>query len=108
VQRLAVIAKLKPDGESRATELIEKGPPFNPRDTPFDRHAVYLSGDEAVFVFEGGRLDQLLQSVIKNPAAEGAFREWESIVEGMPSVARETYFWERGDEWPEAWGGSLL
>lgn len=104
MQRLAVIAKLKPGTESRAAELIEKGPPFNPRDTPFERHAVYLSGDYALFVFEGGRLDQLLQSVIRNPATVGAFREWESIVEGMPRVAREAYSWQRGEEWPEGWG----
>ena len=103
MQRLAVVAKLKPHAESRATELIEAGPPFNPRDTPFERHAVYLSGDYAVFVFEGGRLDQLLQSVVKNPATVGAFRNWEPIVEGMPRVAREAYFWQGGDDWPEAW-----
>jgi hypothetical protein len=34
----------------------------------------------------------------------GASREWESIVEGMPRVAREAYFWQRGEEWPEGWG----
>ena len=104
MQRLAVIAKLKPDSEARATELIEQGPPFNPNETAFERHAVYLSGDYALFVFEGGRLDQLLQSVIRDPTTVGAFREWESIVEGMPRVAREAYFWQRGEEWPESWG----
>jgi hypothetical protein len=104
VQRLAVIAKLKPGSEARAAELIEKGPPFSPKDTAFERHGVYLSGEYALFVFEGGRLDHLIQSVIKNPSTVGAFREWEAIVDGMPRVAREAYFWQRGDEWPEGWG----
>jgi hypothetical protein len=104
VQRLAIIAKMKPGAETRAAELIEQGPPFNPRQTPFERHSVFLSGDYAVFVFEGGRLDQLLQSVVRNPATVGAFREWEPLVEGMPRVAREAYVWQRGDEWPEGWG----
>ena len=104
MQRLAVITKMKPGAEARAAELIERGPPFNPRQTEFQRHSVFLSGDYAVFVFEGGRLDQLLQTVIKNPATVGAFRDWEPLVEDMPRVAREAYFWQRGEEWPEGWG----
>lgn len=104
MQRLAVIAKLKSDAQSRAAQLIEQGPPFNPKDTGFERHSVFLSGDHVVFVFEGGRLDQLLQSVIRNPSAVGTMRDWEPLVEGVPKVAREAYFWERGDEWPEGWG----
>jgi hypothetical protein len=104
MQRLAVIAKLKPDAENRATELIEKGPPFNPRDIGFERHSVFLAGDHAVFVFEGGRLDQMLHGMIRNPSSAGTFREWEPLLEGMPKVAREAYHWERGDEWPEGWG----
>lgn len=104
MQRLAVIARLKPDAQSRAAELIKQGPPFNPEDIGFERHSVFLTGDHAVFVFEGGRLEQLLQSVIRNPAAVGTMRDWEPLVEGMPKVAREAYSWERGDEWPEGWG----
>ncbi len=60
MERIAVIAKLKPNAEKRATELIETGPPFDPDQLGFDRHSVYLSGNQAVFVFEGGRLDHLL------------------------------------------------
>ena len=62
MQRIAVIARLKPNAEKRATELIETGPPFDPDKLGFDRHSVYLSGNQAVFVFEGGRLDHLLHT----------------------------------------------
>ena len=104
MQRLAVIAKLKPDSEPRAVELIEQGPPFSPKEAGFERHSVYLAGDHAVFVFEGGQLDGLLRSVIKDPSSADAFRRWEAVIEGMPRVAREVYSWERGEEWPETWG----
>jgi hypothetical protein len=104
VQRLAVIAKLKPGAEARAAELVDEGPPFNPKDTGFERHTVFLSGDHAVFVFEGGRPDQLLQQVIRSPGTAGAFRNWEPLVEGMPRVARQAFFWERGEEGPDGWG----
>ena len=104
MQRLAVIAKLKPDSEARAAELIEQGPPFNPKEAGFERHSVYLTGDHAVFVFEGGQLDELLRYVVKDPSSAGAFHRWEAVIDGMPRVAREVYSWQRGDEWPETWG----
>lgn len=103
MQRLAVIAKLRPDAEARASELVEKGPPFDPKEIGFEHHSVYLAGDQVVFVFEGGRLDQLLNALVKDPARTGAFREWESVLDGVPSVAREVYSWHR-DDWPEGWG----
>ena|SRR5919106_5960688 len=100
MQRLAVIAKLKPDAEKRAEDLIERGPPFSPQESGFERHTVFLSGDYAVFVFEGGRFDQLLNRIIRQPSSVGALREWDGLVERMPKLAREAYFWHRGDEWP--------
>ena len=93
MQRLAVIAKLKPDSEERAVELIERGPPFQPEEVGFERHSVYLASDHVVFVFEGGELNQLLTKVLKDPSSTSAFGNWERIIEGMPHVAREVYSW---------------
>jgi hypothetical protein len=104
MNRLAVIAKLKPEAEKRAEELIAEGPPFDPSGMGFERHSVYLTGDHALFVFEGGHLDQLMRSVIKDPSSVGAFREWEKLLDGIPRVAREAYHWERESGWSEGWG----
>jgi len=104
VQRLAVIARLKPDARPRAMELIEKGPPFRPDETGFERHTVFVSGEQVVFVFEGGKLEHLLRDVVENPTSAGALREWEGLLDGMPSIAREAYSWQRGDPWAEGWG----
>jgi hypothetical protein len=104
VQRLAVIATLKPDVVSRAMELIEKGPPFSPAETGFERHTVFVSGEHVVFVFEGGKLDRLLRDVAENPTSAGALGEWQALLDGMPSIAREAYSWQRGERWAEGWG----
>jgi hypothetical protein len=104
MERVAVIAKLKPGAEARAEELIKEGPPFDPRESGFERHAVFLSADQAVFVFEGGKLDQLLHSIVRAPQVSTQFRAWEPLLEGMPSIAHSAYFWQRGDEWPDSWG----
>ena len=103
MQRLAVIARLKPDAEERAAELIKEGPPFDPQGTGFQRHSVYLTGNEVIFVFEGGLLNGLLKSVLEVPQTSARFHAWEPLIDGMPRVAREAYFWQRGDE-PDGWG----
>lgn len=103
MQRIAVIAKLKPNVEKRATELVETGPPFDPDQLGFDRHSVYLSGNQVVFVFEGGRLDHLLHRIVREPDNVRAFRAWEPIIDGFPTVAREAYTWQRGSNGGE-WG----
>lgn len=104
VERLAVIAKLRPGSEGRAAELVEQGPPFSPREIGFTSHSVFLSGDHVVFVFEGGKLDRLLRDVVENPTSAGSFREWQALLDGLPSVAREAYSWQRGEPWAEGWG----
>ena len=104
MKRLAVIARLKPGKGEEAAKLLESGPPFDPREVGFDRHLVFISGDHVVFVFEGGKLEQLLQTVVKNAHSVGAFRRWEPLLEGLPRVAKEAYSWERGEDWPETWG----
>jgi hypothetical protein len=80
MNRLAVIANLKRGAEKEAEELVEKGPPFDPSGLGFERHSVYLAGGHALFVFEGGRLDQLMQSVVTDPTSIAAFREWERLI----------------------------
>jgi hypothetical protein len=104
MNRLAVIAKLRPDAEEKAEKLVESGPPFDPSGLGFDRHSVYLTGDHAVFVFEGGRLDELMHAVIHEPSSISAFREWEKLIDGVPRVAREAYHWQRDTGWSDGWG----
>lgn len=104
MHRLAVIAKLQPNAEERAEELIQLGPPFDPSHLGFERHSVYLAGDHAVFVFEGGKLDHLMRAVIKDPSSVDAFREWEKLLDGVPHVAREAYHWQRDAGWSDGWG----
>jgi hypothetical protein len=104
MNRLAVIAKLRPEAEGRAEELVSKGPPFDPSGLGFERHSVYLTGDHAVFVFEGGQLDQLMHSVVKDPSSIRPFREWEKLLDGVPRVAREAYHWERDNPRGGGWG----
>ena len=55
MQRIAVIAKLRPGAAEEAAKLIELGPPFDPSVHEIERHTVFLGPDVAVFSFEGGK-----------------------------------------------------
>ena len=109
MERLAVTAKLKPDSSDRASELIKEGPPFDPAAAGFDRHAVYFGNDEVVFVFEAESADQLVQNVVNDPAISAAFGAWGPLLDGVPTLARPVYHWERTNgggilHWDEGWG----
>jgi hypothetical protein len=99
MKRFAVLIHLKPGTRQRAEAMLAKGPPFDPSETRFERHTVFLSGDEAVFVFEGPdaewELDDLTSDVF-HPALQEALGEWRTLVEGMPRLARPVFEWERG------------
>ena len=97
MDRLALIARLKPGTEERAARLLETGPPFDPADTGLSRHSVYLSAGEVVFVFEGDEVEWIVEDIVNQPfgAVADAFGTWRELVEGQPRIARTAYFWER-------------
>jgi hypothetical protein len=101
LERLALIVRLKPGTEMQAEQLIATGPPFDPEESGFARHNVYLSASEVVFVFEAHEVEWLVDVLTDKPfqwMVEEAFDDWRPLVEGEPRIAREKFFWERGPE----------
>jgi len=96
VNRIALVARLKPGAEEQATTLLEQGPPFDPGERGFARHAVYLSAGEVVFVFEGDEVEWILDDIVGElgGAVPPALAAWEGLVEGPPRIARSVYAWE--------------
>ncbi len=96
--RIAIIARLIPGAEPRAAELISAGPPFDPHERGFERHSVYLSATEVMFVFEGHEVEWLVDALVDEPfhwMLDEALDKWRPIVEGPPRIAREVFSWER-------------
>ncbi len=98
MNRLAIVARLKPGTRRRAAELVAEGPPFQLRDSGFERHAVYLSGDEVVFVFEGPGAEYLVQDIVNDPVRSARFSAWAPLLDGRPELAREVFNWSRDGE----------
>lgn len=98
MERLALIARLKPGIQPRAAELLAKGPPFDLQGSGFVRHSVFLSATEVIFVFEAPEVEWLVSALVDDPfhwmLAE-ALDDWRPLVEGTPRIAREQFSWER-------------
>lgn len=95
MERLAVIAKLKPGALEQARELIAAGPPFDPGELGFESHGVYAVGDEVVFLFEGPSADDLVRELVNDRARAASFSVWGPLLDGVPRVAHEVYYWRK-------------
>jgi hypothetical protein len=89
---------LKSGTEQEAADLLAKGPPFDPGEKGLEKHVVYLSADEVVFVFEGPEVDVVLDELIENPfepVVVAALDRWRPLIDGNPRIARPAYEWRR-------------
>jgi hypothetical protein len=104
VQQLAIVARLRPGAEHRAASLIEQGPPFQIGESGLERHTVYLSAGEVVFVFEGHEVEWIVDAMIDDPfrpTLSDAFANWRPLAETEPRIARPAFSWQRDERAPE-------
>jgi hypothetical protein len=97
VDRVALIARLKPGCEEQAAELVAGGPPFDPAARGLSGHVVYLSAGEVVFVFEGEEVEWIVEEMVQEPgggSVAAALDAWRDLVDGPPRIARAAYEWE--------------
>ena len=99
MQRLVIVAPLAEGAHIRAAELLAHGPPFDPGATALDRHAVYLTENEVVFAFDGSEVEWEVDDLADEsmPDVGRAIERWRELLAGPPRIAREAYFWQRGD-----------
>ena len=95
MQRLALVAKLKEGTSERARELVRRGPPFDPGERGFDRHAVYLAPEHVTFIFECDAADAVVQDLIGERLQSETFAAWAPLLDGPPEPALEAYYWRR-------------
>jgi hypothetical protein len=97
VQQLVIVAHLKQGREVEAAELIAKGPPFDPAESGLTRHAVYLSAEDVVFVFEGPEVEWIVDGMVDEPfnwRMIQALAAWRPLVDGQPRIARAAWSWQ--------------
>lgn len=92
--RVLVVVPLKPGVRDRVRELLATGPPFDPEAAGLERHQVFLTDQEAVFLFEAP--DQaILDRLAKSPRVRWAAVAWREYLGGRMRLAEVAYSWAR-------------
>ena len=92
--RAVLVLPLIEGAQQRAAELLRNGPPFDPGEIGLGGHHVFLTENEAVFLFESdspGAAERLL-STSRLWAAAAA---WKDLVAGPPRLADNAFSWVR-------------
>jgi hypothetical protein len=98
LKRLVVVAPLKPGAYERAKELVAEGPPFDLAGTSFERHDVFLTRREVVFVFAGPDVRVIPEELIAGSAMGRAAAAWKDCLAERPRIADEVFSWARSQE----------
>lgn len=95
MSRLVLVVPLREGSLDRVRELLAEGPPFELATTHLERHEVYLTDREAVFVFEAPGEEPPLRLQAGNPALRNAAAAWRECMAGRPRKAETAFFWLR-------------
>jgi hypothetical protein len=97
VDRFVLAARLKPEGRQRAEALLAEHSVFGAEEleAAFDRHAIFLSEAEVIFLFEGKRAHETVRALFNDPAQSTLIGHWFPLFDGPLHRAAEAYFWER-------------
>jgi len=102
-RRTALVIPLKKEAHEAVRGLLEAGPPFDPEQTTgLDRHEVFLTSEEAVFVFESKLGAEALEPLLAEPELWEAAAAWRDHLAGPPRLAEDVFSWTRGETSGEA------
>jgi hypothetical protein len=93
-----VIVPIREGAHHAVRSLLAAGPPFDPDEIGLDRHDVYLTPSEAIFVFESRLGEKALEPLLEQPELWQSAAAWHAHVVGPPTIAEDVYSWTR----PEA------
>jgi hypothetical protein len=91
--RVAVVVPIKRGTAEAARQLVEEGPPFEIEDLGLERHHVFLTEREVVFVFEGDSATTAINTLLRSPDVLRAAVRWRRILAGRPRLAEERFGW---------------
>jgi hypothetical protein len=94
-RRLAVVLPLLPDARDAVRSLLDAGPPFDPEALGLDRHEVFLTASEAIFVFASDLGASALEPLLGDAQLWESAAAWHEYLAGPPRIAEDVYAWTR-------------
>jgi hypothetical protein len=92
-EHVAVIVPLRRGESARAAGLVESGPPFELSGMGIRSHEVFVGEHEAVFVFGGPAVHDVLERAIRDPALWRAALAWRNVMAGKPRLLDCAFSW---------------
>jgi hypothetical protein len=95
MDRFVLTARLKPEGRRRAMALLDEHSALgmDELEGSLDRHAIFLTETEVIFVFEGEGADKVVRALFDDPVRSTFFDRWLPLLDGPLRRAREAYSW---------------
>jgi hypothetical protein len=93
VARVAVVLPLKAGALDTVASLVAEGPPFDPADKSLERHEVFLTEREAIFVFSGADACESVRQVMRDSSVWPLAERWAGCIDGAPRLAEAGYSW---------------
>jgi hypothetical protein len=94
-ESLAVVVPLAEGRCDVVREFLDEGPPFDPGAIGLEKHAVYLTEREAIFVFETEQGVEALERILAEPEVWDVVGAWERCACEEPRVATAIFDWRR-------------
>jgi hypothetical protein len=94
-RRLTIVLPLVDGARDAVRALIADGPPFDPEMLGLDRHQVFLTDTEAVFVFESELGASALEPLLQDPGLWKSAAAWHEHLAGPPRIAEDVFSWTR-------------
>ena len=94
MSRAVIVLPLREGKSEQAAALLRHGPPFDPEEVGLERHHVFVTDEEAVFVFEADDL-HAAERLIGGEGFWKAAAAWKDLVAGPPRLAEDAYSWLR-------------
>jgi len=98
-RRAAVVLPFCQGSRDVVRRLLADGPPFDPEALGLERHTVYVTDDEVVFIFEW-RGNASLESLLAQPGVWEVAPAWTELAAGPPRLAGPAYTWARSGAVP--------
>ena len=93
IHKLAIVLPLDIGKRDVAREYLDEGPPFDLRAAGVDAHEVFLTDEEAIFVFGVPNGPQTLERILADEEFWSVVSSWEHIAAGPPRLAHVAYDW---------------
>jgi len=95
MDRVVLVARLRPDARERARELLAEERATASSEGSVDRKAIFMSESEIVFLFEGPELEEWLRELFNDPVRSSDLGHWLPLFDGPLHRAPEVYLWKR-------------